>query len=519
MNFIADQEVHRQHLEDRSHFRPIKHNYVPVLIVALSAAVRLPALFSDFWLDEAWSLSATQKLASAAEVFTKFNSDNNHHLNSLFLYALGDQRYWELYRIPSLLSGVAIVLLAWWIARPEGFLEAVLASTLTGSSYLLIHYSSEARGYSLVVMFAFAGFYSLRRFADQPAWPWAVAFWGCTALGTLSHVEYLYFFFAALIWFPLQQSRRRADAMSVVGPLLRAFCVPGAFLLFFYLAVARRILVAGSLYYNRTLDVLVETLSMAGGGPPGGPAALAVSLIVLLAFLAAILWQRRRDPPLCDFYLIVIVYPTVLLTAHRVGMLEPRYFLVSVAFGLLAVSGLLADLVRRGPSAKVAVAVALALFAAGNALHTKELIQYGRGGYKSALRYMENHTSGSVIGVASNHYFPDRHYESHPSGPVIIAAEDHYFPIHLLLTYYEKFLQPGKALTYYSASEYPSDGSQWFLLDSFDRSDPVPLEFVDPRGNTYRLERKYPHSVLSGATWHLYQRLRRSPGEVPEPLR
>jgi hypothetical protein len=272
VKYIANLDAFNQHPGGTPYPKMVEHNYVLILIIAFSAAIRLPAILSDFWLDEVWSLSATLKLSSAVEVFTKFNFDNNHHLNSLFLYFLGDQRYWELYRIPSLVSGVAIVLLAWWIARPEGFLEAILASTLTGSSYLLIYYSTEARGFSLAVMFSFAGFYYLRRFADQRTWPWAIAFWGCTVLGILSHLTYLFFFLAALIWFPLQQSRRQANGVALVGPLVRAFCVPGAFLLLFYLTVLRRMVVGGGPHYG-VLHILVQTLSYAGGGPPEGHAA------------------------------------------------------------------------------------------------------------------------------------------------------------------------------------------------------------------------------------------------------
>ncbi len=506
---IANLGAFNQHPGDTLYLKLVERNYLPVLIIALSVAIRIPALFSDFWLDELWSLSATQGLTSAVEVFTKLNSDNNHHLNSLFLYALGDQRYWELYRIPSILSGVAIVLLAWWIARPKGFLEAVLASTLTSFSYLLIHYSSEARGYSLAVMFSFAGFYALRRFADQRTWPWAIVFWGCTVLGTLAHLTYLYFFLAALIWLPLHQRKKQADGAPVVWPLVQAFCVPVTFLLLFYLTVIRHIVLQGIPYYGK-LDILVHTLSLVGGGPPGGPAGVAVSLFVLLVLLAAILWHRRRNPPLGAFYLVVVIYPAILFSVRE--ELLPRYVLVSVAFGLLALSGLLADFFRRGPAAKVLVVAVLALYMVGNGLYTEQLIRYGRGGYRSALLYMEGHTSGPVITVASNHYVPNNRVESNTSEPVITGAEDRYFPNRLLLKYYERFLQPGKSLAYYSGNEYPSNGTQWFLLDSFSRFDQTPFEFRDPHGNTYRLERQYPHSFWSGVTWHLYQRVQRARG-------
>ncbi len=480
---------------------------IPMVILALSAVLRLPALFSNLWLDEIWSLSATTKLTSAVEVFTKYRSDNNHPLNSLFLYTLGDQQYWEVYRIPSFLSGVAIVLLAWSIARREGYLDAVLAAALTAFSYLLIHYSSEARGYSLVVMFSFAGFYALQRLADRHTWPWALAYWCFSVLGTLSHLTYLFFFLAGLIWFPLHQRGRKANQMPIVCPFLMAFCVPGAFLLFFLLTFARRTVMAPVPYYNSGLDVLLETLSFAGGGPPSGPGAFAVSAIVFTILLAAIVWHRWRDPALGVFYFVVIIYPVLLVTVRQRSMLEPRYFLVSIAFGMLAVSGLLANLFRRGPAAKVIVASMLALYVVGNGLHTAKLIRYGRGEYKLAVEYMEEHTPEAVITVTSNHFSPNPVAEVHRSGPVLIVGEDHYFSNRLLLDYYRRYLSTGKSLAYYSGNECPLSGTKWFVLDSFERTAAVPNEFQDSHGKTYRLEKKYPHSAMSGVTWHLYRRL------------
>ncbi len=481
--------------------------WVPTLIIAVSAILRFPALFSDFWLDEVWSLSETLKLKSAVEVLTKFNIDNNHHLNSLFLYALGDQRYWEFYRIPSYLSGVAIVLFSWLIGRSEGFLEAVLASTLTGSSYLLIHYSSEARGYSSAVMFSLAGFYALRRFADQPTWSQAVAFWVCVSCGTLSHLTFMSFFLAALIWFPLERRRRKGDGAQFLWPFARAFCVPGAFVLFFFLAVIQRIVLAPVPYYNKGIDVVVNTLSFIVGGPPSGPAAVGVSLSVLCILVTAILWQRWRDRPLGAFYFVVVIYPALLVMVGQRSMLYPRYFLVSVAFALLAMSSLLAELLRRGQVARVVVAAVLGLYVVGNALYTEQLIRFGRGGYRQAVAYMGEHTSEAIITVASNHYFSRSSLKSQAIGSAIIIGENHYFPIHMLLDYYRKYVVRGKKLVYYSGKECPAAGTQWFVLDTFDRKSPVPSEFQDPNGNTYRHEQEYPHSVMSGETWHLYERV------------
>ncbi len=491
-----------------------RERYVLLLIIAITVALRLPTLSRDFLLDEIWSLFATTKLMSAVEVFTRFTRDNNHPLNTLYLYALGDQQHWALYRFPSFLSGLAVVLLAWWIVRREGFLEAVLASTLTSFSYLLIYYSSEARGYSMAIMFAFAGFYGLGRFAVRHSWPWAIVFWSCTVLGMLSHPTFLFFFVAARVSFPLMARKGSRDRDPTAQPLSQVFLVPEIFLILFALIVLRRMIVGGASPY-RTMDVLMQTLSYAGGGPPAGLGGVFVGLIVGVAFLAAILWYWHRVPSLGFFYLAVVVGPFVLLVLVRPQIMAARYFLLSVAFGLLAISGPMAHFLRRGGIARTVVVVTLALYTLGNSINTVELIQNGQGGYKSALDYIESHTSG----------------------PAITVTSDHDFRTTLIIDHYKRFLQSDRYFVYYTAwfrpfsldpaellqpdtallrdvvrREYPRTGTQWFIVGSYDQFTQVPVQFEDPYGNVYRLGREYHAPILAGMMWRLYQRIQLKQG-------
>ena len=75
--------------------------------VAVGFALRLPGLWSDFWLDEIWTWRLAGGLGSALEVFTGIHHSNNHHLNTLFVYWLGETAHWAAYRVPALLLGTA----------------------------------------------------------------------------------------------------------------------------------------------------------------------------------------------------------------------------------------------------------------------------------------------------------------------------------------------------------------------------------------------------------------------------
>ena len=56
------------------------------VVVLFFAVVRMVGVFGDLWLDEIWSLRMVQSIQSPLEIFTTLQHDNNHPLNSLFLY-------------------------------------------------------------------------------------------------------------------------------------------------------------------------------------------------------------------------------------------------------------------------------------------------------------------------------------------------------------------------------------------------------------------------------------------------
>ncbi|HEV8232999.1 MAG TPA: hypothetical protein VGP84_00320, partial [Gemmatimonadaceae bacterium] len=59
------------------------------VIVALALAVRVLAGTNELWLDEIWSYVLAHRLTSPVGVFTAIHHDNNHYLNTLYLYAIG----------------------------------------------------------------------------------------------------------------------------------------------------------------------------------------------------------------------------------------------------------------------------------------------------------------------------------------------------------------------------------------------------------------------------------------------
>ena len=81
-------------------------------------------------------------------------TDNNHLLNTLWIYAVGDRPTWFAYRLFSILTGSAAIAATGLALRRVGRVESLVAAVLVAASYPMIVYSSEARGYAPAVFFA-----------------------------------------------------------------------------------------------------------------------------------------------------------------------------------------------------------------------------------------------------------------------------------------------------------------------------------------------------------------------------
>ena len=58
-------------------------------IALAGLALRIAAARGGLWTDEAWSVVYAAQARDAAGVFLRINHDNNHHLYSLWLQAVG----------------------------------------------------------------------------------------------------------------------------------------------------------------------------------------------------------------------------------------------------------------------------------------------------------------------------------------------------------------------------------------------------------------------------------------------
>jgi hypothetical protein len=453
-------------------------------VMVLTGLLRIPGLFSDFWLDEIWTLTIVETLDSPLDIVTKVRHSNNHHLNTFIFFLLGEQDHWIPYRIHALLAGLGAVALAWLIASRFGPLEKVLAAGLTAVSYIAVHFSSEARGYSAVVFFAFLTLWGALRFVDRRDWLSAIVVWVGACLGWLSHLAFAHFFVALVLWLPFRLWQTSETRARAVWRSVQALGVPLVFTALFYFIEVRNITIHGAPEYAM-LDVLAKTLSLAGGGPATGPWALVVAAVTALVFAGAIVWMAVRREAVWPFFaLVVFAVPAALLVILRPDVLFVRYFVVSIGFGLIAAAVLLGGLLRSESPARVTAVVVLAAFIVGNAFNLAGFYRHGRGGYRAGLVHIVETSPGSVVTLGSDHDFRN--------GTVI--------------DYYRRFLPTGERIEYVDQAHYPAGGPDWIVLHRIGALGEVHESIDDSLGNTFLLDRVLPYSDLSGWHWLLYHR-------------
>jgi hypothetical protein len=447
-------------------------------LLLLAAGLRIPGLFSDFWLDEIWTFKIAQGMGSAWDVFTAIRHSNNHHLNTLWFYVLGPLDGWIPYRLPALAAGVLTVALAWRIGARRSTWEAAVAAGLCTSSYLLVHYASEARGYALVAFFALASFDQLERFLEGRAWRNAAAFWTCAALGFLSHLMYLHVFVAAGAWVAFAAWHRGGLPLALRDGA-RLFVVPGLLLLGLYLVDIRHLKVGPGPELD-ALEVGVRALSYALGGPASGLLAARVATATLLFVAGAVLWWQRRGRDAWIFLAVVIfVSPAVAFWAMRPEVFFVRYFLLGTLFGLLALAAPLAQALARGGPWRWVTAALLSAFVLANGVHIARFYEYGRGDYLSTLQMIADSATSRLPTVGG----------------------DHRFRTFQVVQYYNRFLPEDRRLVYVEQEERPD----WLLLHRIGPLGSYAAELH--RGDTrYSLVKVAPYSDLSGWHWLVYRR-------------
>ena len=163
-----------------------------------------------------------------------------------------------------------------------------------------------------------------------------------------------------------------------------------------------------------------------------------------------------------------------------------RYFLISIAFGFVAVSYLLAELYRRGGLVRICVVICVLLFLVGNGVHVVGFFRYGRGQYLEAMRYIAAQTVERRITIGSDHDFRNS----------------------VLIQYYKRYVEPEKTVAYISTKQLKAGQSpMWVIFHRIGEATGIEPQITDRNGKRYKLVKDLPYSGPSGCHWFLYQRV------------
>jgi hypothetical protein len=458
---------------------------------AVGAGVRVFAAHNDLWFDEVWTLQLLrERVHSFGDVFTNIKHSNNHHLCSLWMWFVGQNASALTYRLPSVLASIGTIVLAGLIGLRQSRLEGCVAVILTSWSYLLIHFGTEARGYSLAIFFALLAWYALQQFEERRSWIWISVFWSAVLLGFLAHLEFAICFAGLVAWALWRFVRYRSKWRQAVLDLFALFAVPIALLLVFYFAAIRGMEVGGGPEYQ-VAPLLIKTASYMLGGPASGAAAVIAALMAVASIYIVLAYLMFERDDRWIFYAVLIVVPLGLLAILLPVSLSVRYFIISVATSLLLLAGGWAAIMRRDVIGRGIGLTLLAVFVVGNAINTANLLRFGRGQYLAALRFMEKNSDGREVVITSDHDFRNG----------------------MLVNYYRRHLARPDSLRYANGETLKEGGADWLILHRFEltrHSDRV----TDGYGNAYQLLKIYRYSDNSGWNWLLYHNLNRPLGPV-----
>ena len=460
-----------------------------ILATLLTAAflLRLLASRGDLWLDEILSVEVARSLARLSDVVfaTQAQVDNNHVLNTTWLYAFGDRSLPVLLRLHSAIAGTVSIASAYAFAKRWGRSAALFSAALFGSAFVMINYASEARGYGLMVCFTMLALVAIDRALERRSIASTALFWMACALGTLAHVLFVETFLAIVTWTLVRFLGESDRPRGLASFALQYHVFPLLFQIGLYVVFIRHMDVLGA-NPSVMFDVVGQTAAFLLG-LPRSPFWSLIALAIVGAVVVVGVRSLRRDKD--DAWVLMVMLcagaPAAIVIFTNPGFVLPRYFLVPATGVLLLMGMLLGRLCDRNRVGRVIAFLAFAAFAIANSLDTARLVRAGRGQYSRAMHDIAANTSESLLRIGGDHEFRQR----------------------TVLSYYQQSLPAGKGLEYVSSEPPAEVAPEWVVMHSFDPGElPATPAIVDSLGREYKLFRVYPSGPLSGWFWYVYRR-------------
>jgi uncharacterized membrane protein len=284
-------------------------NMLAVAGILLGTILMLGGARGDLWLDEIWSVMFAETARTPWEIFTVFRHDNNHVLNTLYLYAIGKQQYFILYRALSIMSGIGSLVVLRKIASRWGRMESVLVVLFAGTSYPLLLYFSEARGYAPAIFFGLLSFFLVQECQRRYHPVKLILFWCASILGVLSHLTFVIVLVSLGIYVVHREFSADAPFMKRSLQAAKYLAVPVVFLFVFYLLYARGMTMGGGPDVDKYFVLLQGLAALLG--LPDAVSFLAIPAITLLVLWSLYLLLREGDREWSFYISVLIISPAL----------------------------------------------------------------------------------------------------------------------------------------------------------------------------------------------------------------
>lgn len=369
----------------------------------IGLGLRVLAAQGGLWTDEAWSMIYAAQARDAAGVFLRINHDNNHHLYSLWLQAIGMQAPPWLVRLPAILCGTASIVVAALLVRRWSFTGGVVAAFLFAVAPALVTFGAEARGYAPMLLAALVMLWlAARPVAHWPRpTPWLLA--AVATLGMFSQLTMAAPVVLVAAWVYVERRREvgpsaaMRETARLMGPTLAA---TAAVILFVAAAAAASptgMRLGGYAPfawgdYEGALDNLSGwTLGVSAIAPWLGPLLIAVIAIALASRPPVWLGSRGRL-----YALLILGVPVAVGLVHPGNAAFSRYYLSS-ALGILLLGS---EWIGRGledrGGARTLSASALAVVLIASLSHDRDLIRAERGHPDAAVALIAQRSPGGA---------------------------------------------------------------------------------------------------------------------------
>ena len=454
--------------------------FVAPLIILLGTALIIACSTGTLWFDEILSFQWAKSAKNPWQLLELYRHDNNHPLNTLWLMLLGENRPPWAYRALSIVSGIVSLILIHRLAVRLSPRFAWVPLLLAATSFPLVLYFSEARGYAPAIA-CLLGAYATLTGNGRANWR-VPLFWLLCILAILAHATALTILAAMGAASLFRGVFEKQKPFELIGSLSLWFGLPLFAAIIFLLFFLKEMMVAGGPEYPLPL-VIAHLFRYAFGIPSATPGSMALAVAGMAIIGSALAFGKFPDPASRFFFIgAILVFPALSLISADTTFLYFRYFLVSLPFIYLLAGPATERLSQSSRLITISAVLLCVVSIIGQIPRIWTLATLGRGAYFDTFQK-----------IAS---------DSDPQKSIVSNNE---MELAILLSHFRRrfdFLEPLHCIP---ASKLETDIPHWIVYTSQEDPPATPQISLELNGQFYNLVSSHLSAPVSGTHWTLYQ--------------